>query len=90
VKTGWSPDNTAWIVSLSHVLGASVGARFAHACYVGAAKARPDSPQRFSEAVGAARRLPCGTRARGPSRNSLRSLRSLRSSRRAESDDEAR
>jgi len=42
------------------------------------AKPRPGSAQRFSEAVGAARRLPCGTRARGPSRNSLRSLRSLR------------
>ncbi len=38
----------------------------------------------------AARRVPCGTRSRGPSRNSLRSLRSLRSNNRDESDHEAR
>ena len=46
---------------------------------VGAAKARAGRPLRFTEAVGAAHRLPGGTRSRGPSQNSLRSLRSLRS-----------
>ncbi|WP_309625007.1 hypothetical protein, partial [Methylibium sp.] len=55
----------------------------------GAAKARPGRRQRFIEAVSAALRLPCGARARGPSRNSLRSLRSLRSNKRDESEDEA-
>ena len=38
----------------------------------------------------AARRVPCGARSRGPSRNSLRSLRSLRSNNLDESEDEAR
>ncbi|WP_309625536.1 hypothetical protein [Methylibium sp.] len=47
------------------------------------AKARPGRRQRFIEAVSALLRLPCGARARGPSRNSLRSLRSLRSNKRA-------
>ena len=53
------------------------------------AKARPGRRQRFIEAVSALLRLPCGARARGPSRNSLRSLRSLRSNKRDESEDEA-
>ncbi len=46
-----------------------------------AAKAPPGRPQRAACAVGAARRLPCGARSRGPPQNSLRSLRSLRSNR---------
>ena len=54
------------------------------------AKARAGRPRRFAEAVGAAHRLPCGARSRGPSLNSLRSLRSLRSNRRDESVVEAR
>ena len=51
------------------------------------AKARPGRRQRFIEVVSALLRLPCGARARGPSRNSLRSL---RSNKRDESDDQAR
>ena len=38
----------------------------------------------------AARRVPCGARSRGPSRNSLHSLRSLRSDNRDESEHDAR
>ena len=53
------------------------------------AKARPGRRQRFIEAVSALLRLPCGARARGPSRNSLRSLRSS-SNKRDESDNQAR
>ena len=46
------------------------------------AKARPGRPQHLSSAVGAwQHRLPCASRSRGPSHNSLRSLRSLRSDR---------
>ena len=46
------------------------------------AKARPGRPQHLSSAVGAwQHRLPCASRSRGPSHNSLRSLRSLRSHR---------
>jgi len=48
----------------------------------GAAKSRPGRLLRFASAVGAARRLPCAARSRGPSPNSLRSLRSLRSNKR--------
>ena len=57
---------------------------------VGATKRRAPGGRRFTSAVGAARRLPCGTRARGPAPNSLRSLRSLRSHSGAEFVDEAR
>ena len=57
---------------------------------VSAAKARAGRPLRFTEAVGAAHRLPCGARSRGPSPNSLRSLRSLRSNNRDESVVDAR
>jgi len=46
------------------------------------AKARTGRPRRANPAVVAARRLPCGTRSRGPSPNSLCSLRSRRSNRR--------
>ena len=46
--------------------------------------------RRSCTAVDPAGRLPCGTRSRGPSRNSLRSLRSLRSNSRDESEVEAR
>ena len=54
------------------------------------AKPRPGVRRRSCAAVDPAGRLPCGTRPRGPSRNSLRSLRSLRSNNRDESDVEAR
>jgi len=46
-----------------------------------AAKGCPGGAQRATEAVVAARRLPCGARVHGPAHNSLRSLRSLRSNR---------
>ncbi len=46
-----------------------------------AAKGCPGRARRATEAVGAARRLPCGARVHGPAHNSLRSLRSLRSDR---------
>jgi len=46
-----------------------------------AAKGSPGGAQRATEAVVAARRLPCGARVHGPAHNSLRSLRSLRSNR---------
>ncbi len=53
------------------------------------ARAAVGSAARFSEAVGAARRLPCDARAPGPRQNSLRCLRQLRSNNRRESDHEA-
>ena len=46
-----------------------------------AAKGCEGGAQRATEAVVAARRLPCGARVHGPAHNSLRSLRSLRSDR---------
>ena len=55
-----------------------------------AAKGCADGPRRLAEAACAARRLPCGARARGPAQNSLRGLRPLRSDNCAESDHEAR
>ena len=46
------------------------------------AKPHPGRLLRFTSAVAAARRLPCASRSRGLSPNSLRSLRSLRSNKR--------
>lgn len=46
--------------------------RSGHAPVGAHAKRRRGPPRRFTEAVGAARRLPCGSRPAGPARNSLR------------------